>query len=240
MLHRLLLCDDLPVFSWDLWRYSKVIAFACSEHEGERWYDNMQMRCERKAVCGWASLRWRIFLEATEVTAENWLWWIGFVLAVKPLRLLQERSICPTGTCRVNHSDEKKQNQQSSHFSQEEKFFFSCFQSFLLCFQLLYWNLKSMKRSHLTVFTTKRMKNDSVKSLLLNLHLETNLAQCFQLQIAAGGICFKDEMISSRNYAKCYEWTALQRSDSDSPNQPAFALDQRRAALSCSRFTFCI
>lgn len=202
MLHRLLLREDLPVFSWDLWRYSKVIAFACSEHEGERWYDNMQMRCERKAVCGWASLRWRIFLEATEVTVENWLWWIGFVLAVKPLCLLQEWSICPTGTCRINHSDEEKQKQQSSHFSQEEKF---C----VFSFYTEIWNLKSMKRSHLTVFTTKRMKNDSVKSFLLNLHLETNLAQCFQLQIAAGGICFKDEMISSRNYAKCYERTAL-------------------------------
>lgn len=64
------------------------------------------------------------------------------------------------------------------------------------------------------------MKNDSVKSFSLNLHLATNLASRFWHQIAAGGNCLKDEEISSRNYAKCYESTVLQRSDSDSPNQP--------------------
>lgn len=66
-----------------------------------------------------------------------------------------------------------------------------------------------MKRFHLAVSTTKRMKNDSVKSFLLNLHLETNLAQRLKLQIAAGGNCLKDEVISSRNYAKCYKSAAL-------------------------------
>lgn len=96
--------DDLHVFSWDLSRYSEVKAFHRSEYEGEWGYDEMQMRCWGKAVCGWLSLRLRIFLEVVEVTVENgllrWICSNRHNFGSENLFCsLQERSIYPTETC---------------------------------------------------------------------------------------------------------------------------------------------